>query len=303
AAATAVFALGYGRLTGLAGPAFVALVAAQPVAMLVAAPARPGPAAISLLASAVAAVDVMVVAGLRRRSRLGPGATAGLRALGWVGFALWFAAAGLAALVAEAATTTVPDRVVAGAAVIAASLVVLLAAWVTGVPGLRAVAAGLVVVAVVIAVFGTADLAWPGHTALTFAVTTLSVCVAVRMAIVLLPTWLRPGPQWAAGGSALLGLGILAMVTVVGAASTAAAAYPLWSAPLAATGPHPPLLTWEVPVAILALTAAALVLAPRWAYGPAAVGGLVLTVLVLPASVALVWWTPPVLALGGAAAL
>lgn len=307
AAITAGLALGYGRLTRLAGPAFVALIVAQPVTLFVAAPARPGLAVIALLVAAVAAVDALVVAGLQRehpgRTRLTTGVATGLRAVAWLGFGTWLAVASVTALLAEATSMTVALRLAAGAATIAVSLVTLLGAWVAKVPALRPVAAGVVVVAVVIAVFLTAIVRWPERAALLFAATALAVNAVVRAVGAILPAALRSGPRWAATGVTLVGGVLLALIVLAGAAITIAASYPLWSVPLTATGPQPPLLTWELPVALVGLTVAALVVGPRSASAPVAVGGGVLAVLALPSSLSLQWWTPPVLALGGAVVL
>ena len=306
AAVTAVVAFGYGRLTGLAGPAFVALVAAQPVALLVTAPARPSLAVTSLLASAVAAGNALIVRRLRARTHspwLTSGVVTGLSAVAWIGFALWIGAASVTALLAEATGTTVRDRVVAGVATIAISLVLLLGAWATGLPTSWSVAGAAVVAAVVLAVFLTAVVAWPGHPALLFAATMLAVGVVVRSVLAAAPEALRSGLQGAATGIALLGLFCLAYVALAAAGTTIGAANPLRSVPVVATGPHPPLLTWELPVALLGLSAAALLTGPRWTDAPIAVGGGVLTVLALPGCLPLAWWTPPAIALGGVVVL
>ncbi|HEY7224728.1 MAG TPA: hypothetical protein VH561_14220 [Micromonosporaceae bacterium] len=310
AAVTAVFALGYGRLTRLAGPAFVALLAAQPVALLVAAPARPSLAQTSLLAAAVAIADALAVT--LRRARVGV-ATA-WRFVAWAAFLAWVVSASITALAAEATTSTVPARALAGTATVTAALALLLGAWVAGSRTLRVAASGTVVAAVVLAAFLTSKLAWPQHAALVFAATTLAVSLAARLVSAAVPAWLRPGPTRAAASAAGPGLLVLGMVAIAGALATIHAAYPLWSASLSSHH-HPALLVWdtplaylatttgEVPIALLGLTVALILVGPRWTFAPVAIGGGVLTLLALPTSVALAWWTPPVLDLAGVALL
>ena len=292
-AVTAAFAFGYGRLTRLTGPPLVALVLAQPVAHLVAAPSRPSLAVVSLLASAVAAVDALVVSRMPRA----------LRAIGWMAFGTAVATAGISALAAEAATSTVPDRALAGVALVAVPLVILLGEIVTGLRTIQAVAAGAVVVALVAAVHLTALPAWPGHGDLVYPAVTVAIALVVRMVTALLPSWVRPGPQWAVVGVVGAGLLWFAGLALGAAGRTVRAAQPVWDASLAPTGPHPPLLTWELPTALVTLTVAGLLAGPRWTYGPMAAGGLGLAVLSLPASTPLAWWAPPVLALAGVAVL
>ncbi|GIF21467.1 hypothetical protein BJ973_005086 [Actinoplanes tereljensis] len=66
-ALTAAIAAGYGYLTGLTGPRYAALLAAQPALPLLIAPAHPGPAGWTLTFGLLAALDVAV-----RRTRVAP---------------------------------------------------------------------------------------------------------------------------------------------------------------------------------------------------------------------------------------
>jgi hypothetical protein len=298
---TALVALGYRRLTRLSVPLFAALVAAQPVAMLVAVPARPGLAQTSLLATAVAVLDALAVAGVSR-ARLSPGIASGMRAVAWTGFAMWATAGAATALAAQATTVTVPARALAGAATVGVTLGLLLAAWIAGPHRPRAAAAGAVVAALTLSLFLTGALVWAHHTGLVLAATVLAVGVSARLVEPALPGYLRSAPRWAALGAAGLGVLVLGMTSLPAVAATIRAAYPFWSASLS-PGHRTALLVSDSPVGLLGLALAALVAGPRWTKAPVSVAGGVLAMLALPAAVPIVWWAPPALDLAGVAVL
>ncbi len=67
------------------------------------------------------------------------------------------------------------------------------------------------------------------------------------------------------------------------------------------SGPNPPLATWQLPVAVVAVAAAlAVCLPPGWRQGVVA-SGAVLALAAVPGSFALAWWAPAMLSLAGAA--
>jgi hypothetical protein len=118
-----------------------------------------------------------------------------------------------------------------------------------------------------------------------------------------LPDGLRSGPRHGAAVVAALWLLLLAEYPVRGTVITVTNTYPFWSAPLSGTLARPESFAFEIPVAVLALAVAVALVGPRWTRWSVPVGGAAAAVLMLPAFVALPWWSPPAVDLAGAAVL
>jgi len=306
AAIAALVGLAYHWPTRLAAPAFAALVVGQPVPLLLAIPARPGIAVLSLLASAMAVVDALVagaVAPRAERPRLPRGVAIGLATVAWTAVLGWVAVAFIEAVAGSAERLDVAGAAWAGAAAVALGVALVVAATVVGSRPLRAVAAGAFVVTVVWGVGRGAMAVWPDRVSVTLGVTVLAVAVLVRVLGLALPEWLRPGPRWAIAGVAGVGLAILALLAVVAAAFSIRDAYPFWAASLSTANAGPAWLDWQVPVALAVLALAVLIAGPRWTIAPLGTAGGVLVVLALPVSAGLAWWAPATLSLGGATIL
>ncbi len=304
---TAVVALAYRTLTRLTGPAFPALVAAQFVLPLIVAPAGPGLAAQSLVASAVALVDLLVVWLLGRIASPRAGA-ATVRALAWLLFGIWAGLAALAAVVAEIIGATgghgVADVAPGGAALVLTALVLLGGAVVDGRTSPLRLATAALVPALAVAIGLSAATALPGplnRTLLVWAAVAAGLSLVVAVTGPALPVRVRPGPragaQLVAGVVALVAAGLV--VTV--AATTVARSLPVWSARLRPTGPIPPIGGWELPVAAAVAGTALVLVSRRRSRIPLLVAAGLLIVLSLPGAVALPWWTPAPLALVAAA--
>jgi hypothetical protein len=306
ALAVALVGLGYRMLTRLVGPAFVALVAVQPVLPLLLAPEPLSDVGWSLMWSAVAVVNLGVAWLTRSTETSRPGALptvprAICRVMSLVLYGLWLAVAAIVALVADLVATSVADRAQAGGALVVAAAVFAASTRLYR-SALLARAVGVVVVVLLaVAVNGVVTAAWPGRAMLLAALVALGAALAAATTRRILPAQMWPGPaigaSLVAGGVGLL-VGAAAVYATVQSIATAS---PLWSAALASTGPHPPLATWQLPVAVVALALAAAALLPRHGRIAAAAYGSAVAILVLPASFSLVWWAPAVLSLSGAA--
>jgi hypothetical protein len=303
AAVTTVIALAYGRLARLTAPGFVAVFVGQPVVALLVAPANPGATASALLACGVAAVDALV-AGAALRTPRQSNAQPVLGAFAWVAFLGWV----LTAVVTSqwtllTAAPDVPAAARAAATTVVVSLVIFLGAWVTGERRTRNVGAGVVAATVLYAGTVASVVAWPRHTVLAAALVALVVCLAARLVAAVLPAGLRSGPRHGAGVVAALWLLLAAEYPVRGTVLVVTRSYPFWSAPLSGTPTRPESFVWEIPVAVLALAVAIALVGPQWTRWSVPVTGATAAVLMLPAFVALPWWSPPAVDLAGAALL
>jgi hypothetical protein len=273
---TAAVAAGYEHVTGLLGPRFAALLVAQPVLPLLAAPFHPEPTGWSYTLAGVAALNLAVIH--LRRSALTP--------LGITAYVLGAGAAALALLTALTdlliLSATGPVALAAAALVVAAALP-LLSAVLARVELAQSITAGALVVAVSIA--GARLVAVAGG---SFAAPVLMVAVvaAVAVLIMTLPSPVRRGPRLAA----LLVTAVTALVvlsfTVAGAVSGKG--------------------DWRLPTTIVLLTGALTVLMPRPLQPHTVLGGLALLAIAAPAGFGLPWWTAPgldLLVVAGALAL
>ncbi|GAB2588271.1 hypothetical protein Aab01nite_48970 [Paractinoplanes abujensis] len=271
-AVTAAVAAGYEHLTGLAGPRFAALLAAQPVLPLLVAAAAPGPVVWGFTFAAVAALDVAVLA--VRRGGLGLAAVL-------VGSLAALTAAGIA--VTTLFDTEDPGPAVGrGAVLLTAALVVLAGALVAAAPVARQIADGLVVVALAVAVGRVAVLLAPAEVNALPVVALVVLLIAVLVVVV---PWAGLGARIGAG-AALAAPAVFAFGwAVVEAFRTLLAAHFDEAQPRAG---------WPLPIALALLGAAVVLLVPaawRLFAALAAAGLIALTGLHLP------WWGAPIVEL------
>jgi hypothetical protein len=275
-AVTAAVAAGYEHVTGLLGPRFAALLVAQPVLPLLAAPFHPEPTGWSYTLAGVAVLNLAVIH--LRRSALTP--------LGITAYVLGAGAAALAVLTALTdlliLSATGPVALAAAALVVAAALP-LLSAVLARVELAQSITAGALVVAVSVA--GARLVAVAGG---SFAAPVLMVAVvaAVAVLVMTLPSPVRRGPRLAALlVTAVTGLVVLSF-TITGAVSGEG--------------------DWRLPATIVLLTGALTVLMPRPLQPHTVLGGLALLAIAAPAGFGLPWWTAPgldLLVVAGALAL
>jgi hypothetical protein len=319
---TAVVAAGYGAATRLVGPGFVAILAIQPVVALLAVPLRPDAAGWSVIATAVAGLNLLVIA-VRRGGR---GAT-GRRTAAWTFYGIALAVAAINAAGAEALVRDAATAALAGLAVVAVAGVVAAAAAVSRQDVLRSLAATFCVLAVSLAAGVYVGVLRPSLALVAVAAVVSGVAVLALAAgraiagraggpvtadpIAGDPAATGPASQGTAGRAVRSGtlagagitLGTLALAllgfTLAGALRTVARALPPWHSALATT----PAFTWQL-LAAIGLTAAAL----WWVLGrssrPTVLAvAAVLVVLALPNSVELTWWAPSIVDLLAAAVL
>jgi hypothetical protein len=273
AAATAALGYGYHRLTGLAVPAWAALLAMQPVLPLVASPLITGAAGWALVFALVAAVNAGLATGAREQP-LGFGAWLlhGLTLLVAIGSAL----AGL--FLAGTVTAAFPAAVTlvfAGAVAVAGGLG-------TRIESLVHLGAGIATLAVIVAGSRLAWLAMPGRALLPIA----AIMAATALSVRLLPPEVRRGPR-RASAYALIALGVV----VAGLALRAgygALVWPPWPDDLSgyparladAVGPA----GWQLAATAVAATFGAGLALPAAYRREVAVAGAGLSALAVPAS-------------------
>ncbi|MGW5581498.1 SCO7613 C-terminal domain-containing membrane protein [Micromonospora chokoriensis] len=302
--ASAAVAVAYGRWSGLTGPWFAALVAAQPVLPLLAAAVEPGPAGWTLVLLGVALGNLVVLVGLRGRD--GAASVVG-RVLAGVGH--------VGALVVAAAFALVPlgvgragnSPLLAGVPLLLVALTGLGAAWLVGGRALRGVAGGLLVPVLALALLRPVAELRPSMLLLAAAMVALGLAVAVWR----LPVgtdgetagvggW-RTGPR----AGALLVAGGTAQVAVLSTAVLAVAAVGRSLPPWGGAGLGPDLdWGWQLAPAVALTVAATALLLPRKAQTVLATAGAVAVLLALPAGWAASW--PAVVAVdlvGGVALL
>ena len=291
----AAVAAGYQRLTRLSAPWFTALVLVQPVLPLLAYELRPGVAGWTLIFSALAVLDLVLVHRTRTVGSTGggsggaaPGGVALARqVLCWVAYAVALAIAAFFGLIALLVADGPGPLVLAGGPLLVAVGVLVAGAVLARHAGFQA-AAGLVVVVTLAGAAwrpvaessGAWDLVASG-------VIVVGLAGAVALASRRLPARVRLGP-WAGG---LLISGVLALVTgamtVAVAVEAVTRSWPVWRG--TGTGPVSS-LDWQLPVTVLLVTVALAMLLPRSAREPIGVVGVGLAVLAVPAAVALPWW-------------
>ncbi|MET8201540.1 SCO7613 C-terminal domain-containing membrane protein [Micromonospora taraxaci] len=302
--ASAAVAAAYGRWSGLTGPWFAALVAAQPVLPLLAVEVEPGPAGWTLVLLGVALGNLMVLVGLRGRDGAAPVVGRVLAGIGHVG-----------ALVAAAASALVPLAVgraggsplLAGVPLLLVALTGLGAAWLVGGRALRGVAGGLLVPVLALALLRPVAELRPSMLLLAAATVALGLAVAVwRLPVTTdgeaagVGGW-RTGPR----AGALLVAGGTAQVAVLATAVLAVAAVGRSLPPWGGAGLGPDLdWGWQLAPAVALAVAATALLLPRKAQTVLATAGAVAVLLALPAGWAVSW--PAVVAVdlvGGVALL
>ncbi|WP_422736706.1 SCO7613 C-terminal domain-containing membrane protein [Micromonospora sp. WMMD729] len=280
-AASAAVAVGYGRLSGLAGPWFAALLVSQPVLPLLAAEAEVGASGWALVLLGVALLDLVVLVAL------GDGES-GVRLAGRV-------LAGLGhggALVAAAACALVPlllgraagSPLLAGAPLLLVAVTGVGAAWLIGGPALRAVAGGLLVPVLAAALLRPVGELRPSLLLLAASAVALTLAGAVW----LLPVGWRTGPR---AGALLVAAGTAQLaVLIAGGLAVAAAArsLPPWHG--ARLGPD---LSWgwQVAPAVALALVATVSLLPRRAWVALASAGAVAVLLAVPAGWTASWAT------------
>lgn len=276
AAATAGLGHGYHRLTRLRVPNWTALLAAQLVLPLVAAPLVTGAAGWALVFAVVAAVN----AGLATAA--GPS---------WLGYAAW-TLHGLAVAVAVCSATAGLFLAASLPSAAPAAVSLLLAAGVGAAGGYASpsrtaahVAAGLCALAVIVAGSRLVWLALPGRALLPVA----AVMTATALSVQLLPPAARLGPRRACAW-ALTGYGVVLAGLAV-RAGFGAVVWPPWPADL--TGYPAQLATavgpagWQLAATAAAATVGAWLALPAAYRREVTVAGAALTALAAPASLGL----------------
>ncbi|TWG15992.1 hypothetical protein FHU34_111317 [Micromonospora taraxaci] len=301
--ASAAVAAAYGRWSGLTGPWFAGLVAAQPVLPLLAVGVEPGPAGWTLVLLGVALGNLVVLVGLRGRDGAAPVVGRVLAGIGHVG-----------ALVAAAASALVPlavgraggSSLLAGVPLLLVALTGLGAAWLVGGRALRGVAGGLLVPVLALALLRPVAELRPSMLLLAAAMVALGLAVAVwRLPV---PTdgeaagaggW-RTGPR----AGALLVAGGTAQVAVLANAVLAVAAVGRSLPPWGGAGWGPDLdWGWQLAPAVALAVAATALLLPQKARTVLATAGAVAVLLALPAGWTASWPTVVAVDLVGGVAL
>ncbi|MEU5934418.1 hypothetical protein, partial [Micromonospora sp. NPDC047187] len=298
--ASAAVAVAYGRWSGLTGPWFAALVAAQPVLPLLAAEAGLGAAGWALVLLGVASLNLAVLAALRGR---GGAAQLVGRVLAGAGH--------VAALVGASACAVVPlvggraggSPLLAGVPLLLVALTGFGAAWLVGGRALRAVTAGLLVPVLAAALLRPVAELRPSLLLLAAATVALGMAAAVR----LLPAAVDGGGGWRTGprAGALVVAGGTAQVTVLITIGLAVAAVGRSLPPWGGAGTGPDLSWgWQLAPAVALAIGAAVLLLPRNTRAVLATTGAVAVLFALPAGWAASW--PQVMAIdlvGGVALL
>ncbi len=297
--AAAAAGVAYRTGTRLIGPAFAALVAIQPALPLIAADWRPSAAGWSALASAVAAINVLVI--WRHgspRARTGRTVSIAIRAIAWGLLGLALLVAGLIALDAEIVSASPGEAGWAALASMMVAVVFAAASAVIRVRLLHRIAAAGLVLAAALGAGRAVAVAWPAYRSILVAVVIFALAVAAGLVGRALPR-LRPGP---AVGTAIAAaaVGLATTLDAVSAAVRAIArSIPMWTADVSEPGTG----TWQLAVeAVVVAMAIAVVLPRSWRSTAAAVGAAV-AMLALIDMAGLTWWAPAVLAAAGACGL
>ncbi|WP_327034153.1 SCO7613 C-terminal domain-containing membrane protein [Micromonospora ureilytica] len=298
--ASAAVAVAYGRWSGLTGPWFAALVAAQPALPLLAAEAGPGAAGWALVLLGVALLNLAVLAALRGRA--GAAQLVG-RVLAGVAHVAALVGAAFCAVVPLVSGRAGGSPLLAGLPLLLVALTGLGAAWLVGGRALRAVAAGLVVPVLAAALLRPVAELRPSVLLLAAATVALGLAVAVR----LLPAAVDGGGGWRSGpraGALFVAAGtaqVTVLITIGLAVAAVGRSLPPWGG--AGTGPD---LSWgwQLAPAVALATGATALLLPRNARALLATAGAVAVLFAVPAGWTASW--PQVVAVdlvGGAALL
>ena len=296
---TAGVAAGYRNLSHLRSPRYATVLLLQPVFPLLFGHALQSAVSWAGVLALVALEDLVLALVLRAR----PDGERYLEDAAWTlhGAAVVGAVAGSAGALAQAHTA---NAALAGAAALLLAGSVALAGGLTVQRRpLEDIGSGVATLSVIGAIGRLAAVTLPGRGLVSSAVAVLLVAIGVRY----LPNIARRGPQLAGALAAgTLGLAILGR----GADAVAApvrAALPVWKADLTgyahqvatAAGPD----SWQLALAALILTVAAVImLPPQWRDEGAVAGG-TLTVLLVPAAFHLPWALAPVLPVAAAIAV
>ncbi|MEU1398625.1 hypothetical protein ABZ403_21515 [Micromonospora zamorensis] len=302
--ASAAVAVGYGRWSGLTGPWFAALLAAQPVLPLLAVGAEPGAAGWSLVLLGVALVNLAVLAALRGRDGVALLVGRVSAGIGHVAALVGAAGCALTPLILGRAAGS---PLLAGLPLLLVALTGFGAAWLVGGRALRAVAAGLLVPVLAAALLRPVAELRPSLLLLAAATVALGLAAAVRILPVRSGAEVAGVGGWQTGtrvGALLVAAGTAQVAVLVTAALAAAAAgrsLPLWRG--AGRGPDLD-WGWQLAPAVALGVGATVLLLPRRARGALATAGAVAVLLALPAGWSATW--PQVLAVdlvGGVALL
>lgn len=278
---SAAVAVAYGRLSGLVGPWFTALVAAQPVLPLLAVEAEVGASGWALVLLGVALLDLVVLVALRDGVA---GARLAGRVLAGVGHVGALVAAAACALVPLLVGRAAGTPVLAGGPMLLVAVTGVGAAWLVGGAALRSVAAGLLVPVLATALLRPVGELRPSLLLLVASTVALVLAGVVR----LLPTGWRAGPR---AGALLVAAGtaqIAALITGALAVAAAARSLPPWHG----AGWGPDLRWgWQVAPAVALALAATAALLPRRRWATLASAGAVVVLLAVPAGWTASWAT------------
>ncbi|MFV2021232.1 SCO7613 C-terminal domain-containing membrane protein [Micromonospora sp. LOL_023] len=279
-AVTGLVAAGYHLLTGLTAARFVALLAAQPVLPLLAVDVRADTAGWTLLLLGTAATTLAMIA-------LTPRERPAVRITGWVlvGFTLTTAAiTALAALVLQQPPNA---AALSGVPLLTVALVAVAAARLSGRRALLAISLAGLAPTLALAVIRAAAEPVPSLTMFFAALTTVALAALGVLARRQLPDVVRTGP-WAGAllVATVLGSALLTAALAVGAAGVRAAR-PLWHA---GPGPVDAPGDWQLPFAVVAVTAALTLLLPRAGRPALLTVGAATLLLTVPAAAPVPWW-------------
>lgn len=302
--ASAAVAVAYGRWSGLTGPWFAALLAAQPVLPLLAVGAEPGAAGWSLVLLGVALVNLAVLAALRGRDGVALLVGRVSAGIGHVAALVGAASCALTPLILGRAAGS---PLLAGLPLLLVALTGFGAAWLVGGRALRAVAAGLLVPVLAAALLRPVAELRPSLLLLASATVALGLAAAVRILPVRSGAEVAGAGGWRTGpraGALLVAAGtaqVAALVTVALAVAAAGRSLPPWRG--AGRGPDLD-WGWQLAPAVALGVGATVLLLPRRARAALATAGAVAVLLALPAGWSATW--PQVLAVdlvGGVALL
>jgi len=318
---TSLVATGYRGVTRLAVPRYVALLAAQPVLVLLAfgladalsdSSHRPkeldltalgaGFAGAAAVAVAVSWQNLVAARRLRARRHGRLPAPAPLRGLAWLLHAVALVVAWLLAASALVLAATLDHGVLAAAVLLLCAATGVATAAASGRAALRETAAGAATVAAAAALARVWWLATPRAGAVAVAAAVAVVGVAAAVATRRVPAGWRRGPLVAHATVVSLLSTVVVPLALLVAVAAIGAALPPWHGSLRSVDVIPS-GGWQLPLVIVLLTiATAAIGAPRGAE-PAILTGAALTVAVTPVALGLPWWVPPVASGALAAAL
>nr|WP_218907838.1 hypothetical protein [Micromonospora jinlongensis] len=302
--ASAAVAVAYGRWSGLTGPWFAALLAAQPVLPLLAVGVEPGAAGWSLVLLGVALVNLAVLATLRGRDGVASLVGRVSAGIGHVAALVGAAGCALTPLILGRAAGS---PLLAGLPLLLVALTGFGAAWLVGGRALRAVAAGLLVPVLAAALLRPVAELRPSLLLLAAATVALGLAAAVRALPVRSGAEVAGAGGWLTGpraGALLVAAGtaqVAALVTAALAVAAAGRSLPPWRG--AGRGPDLD-WGWQLAPAVALGVGATVLLLPRRARAALATAGAVAVLLALPAGWTATW--PQVLAVdlvGGVALL